>query len=130
MLTQMQRDWAAGRRVVSEGRDQGTDVFPDAACKIFLVADNLERAKRRQAELAAKGICLDLDSILAQQEVRDQADRSRPVGALRKAEDAIEFSTDQRSLQQVVDELYELVVSQLGKNTSGVSVNRDREEAS
>ena len=78
MLTQMQRDWAVGRRVVSEGRDQGTDVFPDAACKIFLVADNLERAKRRQAELAAKGICLALDSILAQQEVRDQADRSRP----------------------------------------------------
>src|SRR5262249_1746030 len=50
-----QREIAAGRDMVCEGRDQGTVVFPDAACKFFLEADPLERARRRQREMAGRG---------------------------------------------------------------------------
>src|SRR5579884_2260408 len=54
-LAALQRQIADGRDLVTEGRDQGTAVFPDAACKFFLIADPAERARRRQSELAAQG---------------------------------------------------------------------------
>src|SRR6516164_6056239 len=69
-LVRMQRDIAAGRNMVCEGRDQGTIVFPDAACKFFLVADPLERAKRRQREMAQRGETVELERILRDQEIR------------------------------------------------------------
>ncbi|MEZ6080711.1 MAG: (d)CMP kinase [Pirellulaceae bacterium] len=50
-LTQWQRSWTRGRRVVTEGRDQGSEVFYDSPCKIFLVATREERARRRLQEL-------------------------------------------------------------------------------
>src|SRR5262249_14920561 len=53
-LVEWQRGFAAGRDVVCEGRDQGTIVFPDAACKFFLLADPVERARRRQREMLAR----------------------------------------------------------------------------
>ncbi|MCG8653501.1 MAG: (d)CMP kinase, partial [Pirellulales bacterium] len=54
-LSALQRRVAAGRNIVTEGRDQGSDVFPDAQCKIFLTASSEERARRRQQQLAAAG---------------------------------------------------------------------------
>src|SRR5438128_908631 len=54
-LVLMQRKLAQGRDIVCEGRDQGTVVFPDAACKFFLVADPVERARRRQCEMLDRG---------------------------------------------------------------------------
>ena len=115
LLSQLQRDWAAGRRVVTEGRDQGSEVFKDSPCKIFLIAGNEERARRRQAELAARGIKLSLSTVLEQQNKRDQEDQSRSVGALRQADDAIVFCTDGMSLENVVEELRQLVEQRLGR---------------
>ena len=103
LLSQWQRQWARGRQIVTEGRDQGSEVFSNSPCKIFLVASSEERAKRRQAELAQKGIELDLKNL------RDEQDRSRPVGALQKAPDSIEVCTDGLTLEQVVAQLEELV---------------------
>ena len=113
LLSQWQRDWVRGRCVVTEGRDQGSEVFFDSPCKIFLVASRHERARRRQQELAQRGIAVELDEILQQQDQRDQQDRSRPVGALRKAADAVECSTDGLTLDQVVQALRRIVQQQI-----------------
>ena len=61
----LQRQIAAGRDIVCEGRDQGTVVFPDAGCKFFLVADPEERLRRRVAELEARGETVDVEALAA-----------------------------------------------------------------
>ena len=114
LLTSIQRECAAGRCMVTEGRDQGTVVFPDSRCKIFLVASPEERAKRRVKELADKKIVVSYAEILELQERRDADDAGRPVGALRKADDAIEVCTDGLSFDDVVEQLRQIVAERLG----------------
>lgn len=106
-----QRDAAANDNVVTEGRDQGTVVFPHAQCKIFLTADERERARRRRGDLAARGEEIPFDEVLANQQLRDQRDASRAVGALRKADDAIEVHTDGLTQDEVIAELERIVRS-------------------
>ncbi len=110
-LVTWQRTAAAGSNVVTEGRDQGTVVFPDAQCKIFLTADEGERARRRHRDLLGRGEEIPFEEVLANQRLRDERDLSRAVGALRKAEDAIEVSTDGLSPDQVVARLETIVRS-------------------
>jgi CMP/dCMP kinase len=110
-LVLWQRAAAEGADVVTEGRDQGTVVFPDAECKIFLTADERERAQRRHRDLAARGENIPFDEVLANQQLRDQRDASRAVGALRKADDAIEVSTDGLSTEEVIARLEQIVRS-------------------
>ncbi len=123
LLSRLQREWTVGRRVVTEGRDQGSEVFHDSPCKIFLVAGSDERARRRHCELAARGIELELATVLEQQNQRDLEDRSRPVGGLRKAADAIEVSTDGKTLDGVVAELRSVVVERLQLQPSDLPIN-------
>jgi cytidylate kinase len=104
-LVRLQRAIAAGRNMVSEGRDQGTVVFPDAACKFFLVADPTERARRRQRDLAARGENADLQEILRAQEVRDRRDAARDLGPMVPAADAILLDSTPLTLEQVVDRM-------------------------
>jgi cytidylate kinase len=108
-LVVWQRAAAAGSDVVTEGRDQGTVVFPDAECKIFLTADEQERAKRRHRDLLARGEEIPFEDVLADQRLRDERDLSRAVGALRKADDAIEVSTDGLTPDEVVARLEKIV---------------------
>jgi cytidylate kinase len=110
-LVVWQRAAAAGSDVVTEGRDQGTVVFPDAECKIFLTADEQERARRRHRDLLAHGEKIPFEEVLANQRLRDQRDLSRAVGALRKADDAIEVSTDGLTPDEVVARLEKIVRS-------------------
>jgi cytidylate kinase len=102
-LVQWQREIAAGRDMVCEGRDQGTVVFPDAACKFFMVADPLERARRRQREMASRGEVVDLQAVLASQEERDRRDAARDLAPMVPAPDAITLDTTHLSTDQVVD---------------------------
>jgi cytidylate kinase len=104
-LAELQRAAAAGRDVVCEGRDQGTIVFPDAACKFFLVADPVERAKRRQREMAARGEALDLPAVLEAQEARDRRDAARDLAPMRPAADAVVLDSTALSPEQVVDRM-------------------------
>ena len=113
-LTAWQRKWTGGRRVVTEGRDQGSEVFYDSPCKIFLIASSEERARRRVRELEQRGITADYQSVLEQQNQRDQEDRQRTVGGLRRATDAIEFCTTGLTLDAVVAQLLQLVTERLG----------------
>lgn len=112
-LIDLQREFAGTSNTVAEGRDQGTVAFPHAECKFFLTASPLERAKRRHAELVARGEAITLEETLAQQAERDERDARRPVGALLKAQDALEFLTDGMSEDEVVARLEEIVMERL-----------------
>lgn len=116
-LVQMQRAFAAGHeRVVTEGRDQGTVVFPDADVKFYLTAETIERARRRANELVGKGVDADMEHIRLAIEARDQSDQNRPVGPLKPAEDAIEVDTTSLSIEEVVQRLYRCVEERWSQN--------------
>jgi cytidylate kinase len=108
-LVELQRQTAAGHDTVTEGRDQGTVVFPRAECKIFLTASPGERARRRQRDLVEHGEHVTLEEVLADQNERDRRDASRDVGPLKPAEDALDLDTDGLSPEEVVDKLEALV---------------------
>jgi cytidylate kinase len=114
-LVQMQRQFAAGRRkIVTEGRDQGTVAFADANIKFYLTADLAERARRRQAELGISGFQLATD-IQKAIEQRDKSDQDRAVGPLKPAEDAIIIDTTNLSIEQVVEKLADYVREKCSK---------------
>lgn len=108
-LVDLQRQIAGSQDTVTEGRDQGTVAFPNAECKVFLTASPEERARRRHAELTARGEKVSLEEVLTQQTERDRRDAIRPVGALVKAADAIEVLTDGLTSDEVVARLEETV---------------------
>jgi len=108
-MKQLQRRLAEGRDVVTEGRDQGSEVFPWAEVKVFLTASADERARRRHREEAGRGLSTSLESVRAAQARRDEGDRVRPVGAMQPAADALILETDGLSADEVVDRLAALV---------------------
>jgi CMP/dCMP kinase len=103
VLVKLQRETAAGRDLVTEGRDQGSIVFPDAECKFYLTADPKERARRRLIELEEQGQAISLDEVLAQIVDRDERDRNREVAPLMKPSDAVEIDTSTISRDEVID---------------------------
>lgn len=108
-LSQQQRRIADGRDIVTEGRDQGTDVFPDAECKIFLTASPEERARRRQQQMADAGKQVSVEEILMAQNQRDLEDRMRDVGRLRAAPDAVVLQSDGMSADEVLQKTLEII---------------------
>ncbi|MFM7138473.1 MAG: (d)CMP kinase [Planctomycetota bacterium] len=108
-MKQLQRRLAEGRDVVTEGRDQGSEVFPWAEVKVFLTASADERARRRHLEEAGRGVTTSLESVRAAQARRDEGDRVRPVGAMQPAADAVILETDGLSADEVVERLAALV---------------------
>ena len=108
-LSEQQRLIAKGRDIVTEGRDQGSEVFPHAECKIFLTASPEERARRRQQQLADVGKQLTVEEILAAQNQRDLEDRMRDVGRLRAAKDATVLHSDGMTPDEVLQQVLELV---------------------
>lgn len=110
-MKHLQRRLAAGRDVVTEGRDQGSEVFPQAELKIFLTASPDERARRRHQEEVARGQAVSLEAIRTAQARRDEGDRTRPVGAMLPAADAVLLETDGLSADEVVDRLAALVAA-------------------
>jgi cytidylate kinase len=88
--------------VVVEGRDIGTVVFPDAGAKFFLTASDDERARRRAAELAARGRPVDLEQTKREMRERDQRDSTRSVAPLRPAPDAVHIDSSDLNVDEVV----------------------------
>jgi cytidylate kinase len=101
-LVGIQRAVAEGRNLVCEGRDQGTVVFPEAERKFFLVADREERARRRQRELASRGIEVPFDEVLRAQDERDKRDERRSLAPMRPAGDAVILDSTRLSPEEVV----------------------------
>ena len=114
-LVSIQREIASEGNYICEGRDQGTVVFPDAICKIFLVASAEERAARRVRQMVEAEIEADFESVLAQQNARDQRDCERPVGRLIKATDAVEVITDNNTLEEVATLLIQIIREKIAK---------------
>jgi CMP/dCMP kinase len=102
-LVALQRAVAVGRNMVTEGRDQGTIVFPDAFCKFFLKAEPVERARRRQGEMVERGEEAELQQILRAQDERDRRDAARDLAPMVPAPDAIIVDNTKLSLDEVVD---------------------------
>lgn len=107
-LMDLQRGLAAKGGVVMDGRDIGTVVLPDADLKIYLDASVDERARRRHAELRARGEDVGLDAIRSTIEARDRQDRERAVAPLRVADDAVVVDSTGRSPESVVAEVIAL----------------------
>jgi cytidylate kinase len=109
-LVEMQRQFASReKKIVTEGRDQGTVAFPDAGVKFYLTAEAGERAKRRQIDLRARGSIENLEQIQNAIEERDKSDEDRAVGPLKPAEDAIVVDTTGLSIEEVVEQLLRFV---------------------
>ena len=104
-LVRLQQALGAKGGVVMEGRDIGTVVFPQAELKIFLTASAEERARRRHAELEARGEVFDYARVLAELKERDERDETRETSPLKAAPDALTFLTDGRTIEQIVTEL-------------------------
>jgi cytidylate kinase len=95
-------------RLVTEGRDQGSAVFPDAALKIYLRATPRERARRRVQQLAQRGEIVDLNIVLSEITERDARDASRSVGPLTVPQGAVEIDTTSITQDQVIEKIVEL----------------------
>ncbi len=101
-LQQLQQKLAATADVVMDGRDIGTAVLPNADVKIYLTASSLVRAKRRYAELLAKGEDADITKIEEDIIERDQRDMTRDLNPLTQAEDAVLVDSSEMTIEEVV----------------------------
>jgi cytidylate kinase len=103
------REWGGSESIIMDGRDIGTVVFPDADIKVYLDASVDVRADRRHREYLESGKTVDLNAIRNQIIQRDREDTSRPVGALRKAADAIIVDTSHMTRPEVVEKLVAII---------------------
>jgi CMP/dCMP kinase len=102
-MVERQRRLIDAGRYVAEGRDIGTVVSPDAPLKVYLTANDEERARRRAAQTGES-----IGEVLESQRRRDSRDRDRPLGALRPAADAVELDTTTMPLDEVIARVVEL----------------------
>lgn len=110
-LVEQQRRMAKDKAVVMDGRDIGTVVFPNAELKLFMTAEILVRAFRRQKELLQRGQLVDLDDVIENLIQRDKIDTSRAESPLRQADDALVIDTTHITIDEQVDEVVRQAVS-------------------
>jgi cytidylate kinase len=108
-LVRRQREIGRTGRIVLEGRDIGTVVFPNADVKIYLEASLDERAARRRRELRALGVEQELDELVDEIAARDRLDSEREASPLRRAADAIGLDTTGLTIEEQVDRVVEIV---------------------
>lgn len=112
-MVELQREMAKNQSVLMDGRDIGTNVFPDAEVKIFLTAKPEKRAERRLKELLEKGVGTTLSEVLEDINKRDKNDSEREYAPLKVAEDATVIDTTdftfKESVQTVLNHILEIV---------------------
>jgi len=113
-LVAFQRRFGAERGAVLDGRDIGTVIFPDARVKLFVTASAEERARRRLAELHARGVKADAAQVLAEIRDRDAQDENRPVAPLRPAPDAVVLDTTALDADAAFERARQIVAGRLG----------------
>jgi len=104
-LVILQRKIAGDQSVIMDGRDIGTVVLPNATYKFFLIADPVERAKRRKLDLDAKGFDTTIEALTQEIVTRDKLDSEREISPLKKAEDAIEINTTSMGIEAVIEKI-------------------------
>jgi cytidylate kinase len=109
ILVTRQREYGSGRRIVMEGRDIGTVVFPNAHVKIYLDAAPEERARRRAADPAHSGGPTAVADVATLLQTRDEIDRTRAASPLHIAEDAVVIDTTGKTIEEVVREVLSVI---------------------
>lgn len=109
-MVEIQRNLAKGKDVIMEGRDITTYVFPNADVKIYLDADEKERAKRRYKEMQEKGIEITYEEVLENIQIRDKNDKEKEIGALKIAEDAIYIDTTNLSIEEEKNRVKQIIL--------------------
>ena len=112
-MVDQQRKLRKERGIVMDGRDIGTVVFPEAELKVFLTADMLVRAFRRQKEFLEKNDLVDIDEIVDNLTKRDQIDSTRKESPLIKADKAISIDTTHITIDEQVDEVIRLALTKM-----------------
>jgi len=113
IMVSMQRNSAEGKRVIAEGRDMGTVVFPEAEIKFYIFASLEERAKRRQIDMAKQGIEISVKSLMNEIEKRDHRDSTRQNSPLMQADDAILIDTTNMDVEEQVSFVIDRIVQQM-----------------
>lgn len=108
-MVDFQRESAKEGKILMDGRDIGTVVFPDANLKVFLTASAEERAKRRCIENREKGLPDDYEVILKEIKERDYKDSHRAIAPLKQAADAILVDTTTMTIDEVCKKIIELI---------------------
>ena len=108
------REFGRSKRVVMDGRDIGTTVFPDAELKIFMTADPMIRAQRRADEMVAKGEEVDIQDVLKNLRERDYIDSHREVSPLSQASDALVLDNSHMSMEDQMDWLKKIIKERFG----------------
>ena len=107
-LLALQRNLAAEKDVVMDGRDIGTNILPNADVKVYLTASVATRAKRRYLELQEKGVACVLEEIAHDIEERDYRDMNRDIAPLKQAEDAVFVDSSDMTIEEVVKTIIDL----------------------
>jgi CMP/dCMP kinase len=110
-MVDQQRKMGKEKAVVMDGRDIGTVVFPNAELKVFMTADVLVRAFRRQKELMLRDQLVDLDEVIDNIIQRDKIDTTRAESPLRQAQDALVMDTTHITIDEQVDEVVRLALA-------------------
>lgn len=113
-MVELQRKIAIGKNMVMDGRDIGTNVFPNANVKIFLDATPEERANRRMKQNKENGIDIPFEEVLENIKFRDHNDKTSKVAPLKKADDAILIDCTELSLEQLSNKVYEIIEEKMG----------------
>ena len=108
------REFGKSRRIVMDGRDIGTTVFPDAELKIFMTADPMVRAERRAAEMRAKGQDVNIEDVLRNLQERDYIDSHRETSPLSKADDAIVLDNSHMTMEDQLEWLKGIISERFG----------------
>ena len=108
------REFGKNKRIVMDGRDIGTTVFPDAELKIFMTADPMIRAQRRAAEMEATGSKADLQDVLKNLQERDYIDSHREVSPLTQAADAIVLDNSHMTMNDQLEWLKGIISERFG----------------
>lgn len=108
-MVKLQRKLAEGKDVIMEGRDICTYVFPNANVKIYLEASLEERTNRRYKEMQEKGIKISVEEVRKNIEMRDKNDKAKEVGALKLAPDSIIVDTTNKTIDEVVEEIINII---------------------
>ena len=108
------REFGQKGRIVMDGRDIGTTVFPNAELKIFMTADPMIRAERRAAEMRAKGDNVDIQDVLKNLQERDYIDSHREVSPLTQAEDAIVLDNSHMTMEQQLEWVKDVIAKRFG----------------
>ncbi len=108
-MVELQREMGKNDNIIMEGRDIGTNVFPNADVKIYLDASAEERANRRLKQNDQKGIEMSYEEILENIKFRDNNDKTSPVAPLKQAEDAIYLDTTHMVIEKVVEKIVKIV---------------------